>query len=142
MKSNSDFIFIKEIRTSTVRIRLLKSGIIHYTYLLNSEIDEQGHQINHDALIELVGKNELFPILIDSEGQINITLEGRKKVRELEAIVPLSHRAIVISTLSQRILANFYIKFHKPLVSTKVFDTHIEALAWLNKHQVKIKYEL
>lgn len=138
----NDFIFIKEVITGTVRIRLLKSGIIHYTYLLNSEIDEHEHQINHNALIELVGKSELFPILIDSEGQINITPEGRKKVRELESIVPLSHRAIVISTLSQRILANFYIKFHKPLVATKVFNTHMEALAWLKKCKVKIKTEL
>ncbi len=84
----------------------------------------------------------MFPILIDSEGQINITPEGRKKVRELESIVPLSHRAIVISTLSQRILANFYIKFHKPLITTKVFNTHSEALTWLKKCKVKIKTEL
>jgi hypothetical protein len=125
--------FTKEILTNTVRLRLLSNDIIHYTYLPNSEIDETEHQINHNALVELIGNGEKRSVLIDSDEFINITPEARKLIRTLESIVPISSRALVIESLNQRILANFYIRFYKPIVPTKIFNNYEDALQWLNK---------
>lgn len=127
-----DYNFTKEIITNTVRLRLLTNGIIHYTYLPNTEVNEAEHQINHIALIELVGKDKKFPLLADSDDFINITPEARKFIRILEPLIPISARALVIKSLSQRILANFYIKFHKPMVPTKIFHNYEDAFEWLN----------
>lgn len=125
-----DYSYIKEINTNTVRLRLLLSGVVHYTYLPNSEVDVSEHQLNHVALVEITG-NKKMPLLIDADEVINLTPDARKLVRELEEIVPVTKRAIVIKTLSHRLLANFYIAFNKPIVPTKVFNNYDDALNWL-----------
>lgn len=124
--------FTKEIVTNTVRLRLLSIGIIHYTYLPNSEVDEVEHQINHNAIIELVGKDKKYPVIIDGDEFVNVTAEARKLIRTLEPLIPVTARALVIKSLSQRILANFYIHFHKPIVPTKIFTNYEDALIYLN----------
>lgn len=126
--------FTKEIITNTVRLRLLSCGIVHYTYLPNSEVDEKEHQKNHDALIELVGKEQKYPLLIDADAFINVTPEARKLVRKLEPIVPISARAMIINSLGQRILVSFYIKVQKPLVPTKIFNNYEEGIQWLQEN--------
>lgn len=120
----------KEIITNTVRLRLLSNGVVHYTYLADSVVNEKEHQLNHNALVEISG-NKKVPLLIDAEDFINLTPEARKFIRELETIVPISKRAIVVKSFSQRLLANFYIKFHKPIVPTKIFVNHDYAVKWL-----------
>jgi hypothetical protein len=125
--------FTKEMVTSTVRMRLLSCGIVHYTYLPNSEVDEKEHQLNHNALVQLIGKDEKFPLLIDADQFINVTPEARKLVRQLEATVPISARAMIITSLGQRILASFFIKIQKPIVPTKIFNNYPEGIEWLKK---------
>ena len=132
MDTRQNYNFTKEIITKTVRLRLLSEGIIHYTYLPNSEVDEVEHQINHNATIELVGTDKKYPALVDGDEFINITAEARKLIRTLEPIVPLKARAIIIISLSQRILANFYIHYHKPIVPTKIFNNYEDAFLYLN----------
>lgn len=60
MDEQIDFSFTKEIITNTVRLRLLTIGIIHYTYLPNSEVDEKEHMLNYQATIELIGEGRNF----------------------------------------------------------------------------------
>lgn len=44
--------------------------------------------------------------------------------------------AIVVVGLLQRITADFYLKFNKPEVPTKIFRTEIKAREWLLKFKV------
>ncbi len=125
--------FIKEKITKTARLRLLSCGIIHYTYLPGFEVCEKEHLENHHALLELVGTEKKYPVLMDSSEFILVTTEARKLVRQLEPIIPVSKRAFLIKTLSQRIATSFYIKLHKPLVPTKIFTNYEEAYDWLIK---------
>lgn len=122
---------IKESATQTVRLCLLPNGIVHYTYLPNSEVDEAAHQANHDALVDMVGKDTKVPVLIDASEFVTLTPEARKLARNLETIVPISKRAFVIKSLGQRMLASFYITFHQPIVPTKIFTSYREAEFWL-----------
>ena len=126
--------FSKEIVTPTVRLRLLSCQIVHYTYLPNSEVDEKEHQRNHDALIELIGKEQKHPLLIDADAFINVTPEARKLVRILESTVPISARAMIITSLGQRILVSFYIKIQKPIVPTKIFNNYEDGIKWLQEN--------
>lgn len=41
--------------------------------------------------------------------------------------------AVVIDNLALKLLANFYIKVFKPKVVTRVFDSEIKAINWLNQ---------
>ena len=121
----------KEIVTNTVRLRLLSNGVVHYTYLPDSVVSEVEHQQNHNALVQFSISGEKLPVLIDANDFINLTPQARKLIRELEAIVPISKRALVIRSFSQRLLSNFYIKYHKPIVSTKIFESYEDAIKWL-----------
>lgn len=135
MEHHSDYHYTKEITTNTIRLRMLSNGIIHYTYLPDAEVDEVEHLQNHKALLELVNEKAKYPALLDGDDFAVVTPEGRKLVRELEPYIPVSARAMVIKQLGQRMLANFYIKFHKPIIPTKIFNDHQEALKWLNEYQ-------
>ncbi len=126
--------YTKEIVTPTLRLRLLSCGIVHYTYLPNSEVDEKEHQQNHNALIELVGKEQKYPLLVDADEFINVTPEARKLIRKLESIVPIRARAMVITSLGQRILASFYIKVQQPIVPTKIFNNYEDGIQWLQEN--------
>jgi len=122
--------YTRKILTRTARLRLLENGIIHYTYFPDIEVDENDHIENYKALVEITG-NVKHPLLIDSGELISITPEARKKIRELEPQVPISVRAVVIKSLGQRMLTNFYIKFHEPIVQTKIFENYDDALKFL-----------
>lgn len=130
MKVDIQYNHTKEIVTNTVRLRLLSNGVVHYTYLENSIVNEKEHQLNHKALVE-ISENKKIPLLIDANEFINLTPEARKLIRELEEVVPISKRALVIRSFSQRILSNFYIKFYKPIVPTKIFENYDYAMKWL-----------
>lgn len=123
--------YTKEIITNTIRLRLLSNGVVHYTYLANSVVNEKEHQLNHNALIELVGMDKKHPLLIDAYEFVNLTPEARRLIRELENVVPISKRGLVIRSFSQRILSNFYINFYKPIVPTKIFESYDFAMKWL-----------
>ena len=60
----------------------------------------------------------------------NATEEAR---RYAAANVPEGRiaEAIIIGSLPVRIMGNFYLKFHKPEVPTRMFDDREEALKWL-----------
>lgn len=123
--------YTKEVLTNTIRFRLLSNGVVHYTYLPDSIVCEKEHQLNHDALVGLSENGKKLPILIDAYEFINITPEARRFIRELEKVVPISKRAIVIRSFSQRLLSNFYIKVYKPIVPTQIFDSYEYAMEWL-----------
>lgn len=126
----SDLKYTKEILTRTLRLRLLENGIVYYTYLPEVDVDANDHIENHKALVEITG-NVKHPLLIDSDEIISVTPEGKDKIRELEPLAPITVRAVIIKSLGHRLLTSFYIKFHKPMVPTKLFDNYDEALSFL-----------
>lgn len=123
--------FTKEVVTNTARLRLLSNGVVHYTYLANAIICEKEHQHNYNALVSLSENGNKLPILVDAFEFATVTPEGRQLIRDLENVVPISKRAIVIHSFSQRLLSNFYIKVYKPIVPTKIFDSYDYAMKWL-----------
>ncbi len=133
LEETKNYNYLKEIVTNTIRLRLLDNGIIHYTYLPNVEVDDIQHQINHEALLKLVDSDKKHPALLDGDDFANVTPEGRRLVRELEPLIPVSARAMVIKQLGHRIAGNFYIKFHKPIIPTRIFNSHEEAIIWLKQ---------
>lgn len=45
--------------------------------------------------------------------------------------------AIVISNFAQKLIADFYLKFHKPKMPTKIFNSREKALEWIQSLQEK-----
>lgn len=59
------------------------------------------------------------------------------KVREWMAAPPVRSYtiadALVINSLPQKMLADFYLKFDKPVNPTRIFNSRDKALDWINK---------
>ncbi len=126
-----EILCMKEVFTNTLRLRLLNNGIIHYTYITNAEIEEEDHLANHKALLNIAVVGKKHPLLVDSEDFILLSPGAQRLIRKLEPLIPVTCRAVVVRSMSQRILSNFYVKFHKPYIPTHIFSTHAEAIAWI-----------
>lgn len=121
---------INQIKTSTAHMRLLKNGIVHYTYLPKAKIDVEQQLENHYALIELLGDKK-HPLLLDASELVDISPDARLKVKELEPISPILARAFVTQSLGHKLMISFYLKFNKPYVQNKVFSNYEDAVEWL-----------
>lgn len=98
--------YTKELRTDTVRMRLLENGILLYTFLPDVEIDAETHLVNHKAVVGFLN-NVKTPVLVDSYEQVNFTSEARQLIRELETLVPQTKRALLIKNLTHRSCLKF-----------------------------------
>lgn len=127
--------YTKEIVTKTVRLRLLENDTIYYTFLENGIVNEKEHLLNHKALHD-IADGKKYPMIIDSHEMASITPEAKKLIRQTEVAAPITCRAVVVKSVSQRMLANFYIKFHYPVVPTTVFDNCEDALLWVSDKKV------
>lgn len=126
--SKSDI--INEICTSTIRLRLLKNSIIHYTYTVNETINIEHHSENHIALKKIATLKQ-HPLLIDAFDFVNFTNEARKHIRSLEPVAPILARAIVTESLANKLSINFYTTVFKPIYPLKVFANYESAVKWL-----------
>jgi len=121
---------VKEVFTPTVRLRLLKSAIIHYTYLPNAELGLEEAKFNHQAFIDL--RTDVHPLLIDSmEGFINPTKEYADYIRSREPYTPLIGRAVVTNSLAHNLILSIYYKVNDTMYPFKVFKSYSEAENWL-----------
>ena len=59
--------------------------------------------------------------------------EAKELFASKEYCVLRKATAFVVKQLSFRLMAAFYIKFHKPLSPTQIFGSEEEALIWLRK---------
>ena len=75
-------------------------------------------------------------VLIKTAPFLNVTKAAREESLKPEHLKYILAQAIVVENLANRIVGNFYIRFHQPTVPTKLFTNQEDALQWL---QVKIK---
>jgi hypothetical protein len=82
---------------------------------------------------EMVNYNKT-PVMADSRHYTHFTDEIRRFYASKEAAERISAMAIIICSLPTRIIGNFFIKMHKPLYPTRLFNTEEEASKWLCKY--------
>jgi hypothetical protein len=90
-----------------------------------------------DAMEVRAQKERICPILTPNLWIIGEHTNPDKDAREYACLKEntsfRSADALVISSLSQRIVANFYLKVNKPPVPTRFFLTESDALKWLQQ---------
>ena len=121
--------------TQAAEISLIENHIIRVRFLNNADVTlEQAKEITSTAF-ELTG-NHPFVSLIDARDILgSMSAEARDYFAK---DIPLSQKriaqAILIDNVPIRLLANFYLKFHKPIVPADTFGDEKEALTWLRLH--------
>lgn len=116
-----------ELEKSVVSI---DDNVIHIHLKSGQEIELSDAVFIVEAMGKL-GKGRKFPILIDAGEFSSVDKEARIFSAAAESNLYTLADAIAYCNLAQKLLANFYIKYNKPTVPTRVFPTKEEALIWL-----------
>lgn len=84
------------------------------------------------AAIETFYSGKKFPLLVDIREIKSISPEAREHftLKDRESVVKAF--AMLLSSSLSRIIGNFFLSFHKPVVPVKLFDNEKKALAWLS----------
>lgn len=60
-----------------------------------------------------------------------VTKEAKELLASKEIAINTVAKALLIQSLADRIMANFYLTLNKPYVTTKIFTDKIKAVEWL-----------
>lgn len=72
-----------------------------------------------------------YPLVIDIRTLLYMDREAREYFASAAATKSLKACALLISSPTSRILADFFIKFHKPAIPTRAFNNLESAEKWL-----------
>lgn len=128
-----------------LRILVKDLGFVKIYFIKELDILESVYQenctVDKEEALQVVQTSRAFNnvqnkyiLAIGLNHFINITPEARIVfAEEMKKDKQLQKMAILINSLAYRILANFFIRFDKPPILTKVFDTRNDAIDWLLK---------
>ena len=89
-------------------------------------------QLAHKAVGELAQGKQL-PLLIIAEKDATLDTEAMAYMAREDSNPYSSAEAVLIFSISQKLLGNFYLRFNKPQKPTKVFTKMDAALDWLEQ---------
>lgn len=102
-------------------------------FMPDSEVEEEdAAEILEKAALTYTG--EAFVVVADIRNMKSISNEARaylagKHAEQLHAAV-----AILVDGMATRLIANFFINFHKPSRPTRIFSDEQKAIEWLKKY--------
>jgi hypothetical protein len=122
---------VDRIQLSSADVMLLDNGLVHVniktenevTLGMASSIAEAREQLSDGvARLVLITANSKN-VIPSPKGREFLATSGRSKY--------IIANAIVIGSISQKLMINFFIKINKPVIPTKFFDNNQNAIDWL-----------
>ncbi len=120
----------QRIEIAEAIITLREDGIIEVNYLKGTRITVE-LQLKVLAVFKDLTDDINRPFLFTAMDYVSITKEAQENAIRTESIYPALATAVVADNLAYRLIANFYMKVHKPKTPYKVFDDEKSANAWL-----------
>lgn len=111
--------------------KLNNYGIVEIC-LLNkvNEIEKEHLVILRDTIYQ-IGEGKKMPVFFCANEFLGITGEARKYAASKEAGEYTLANAVLIKSLANKLLFNFFLNINKPLIPTKGFNSQSEAFEWL-----------
>jgi len=111
-------------------------GILWIIHKDGTEMDIEKAKEHAEACYKMCNGNPTR-MIIDARGKYAIiTPEAKDYLAHNEEIIKIRKaHAILVDSVANRLLANFYFKFNKPLGPGKVFNSKQSALLWLSKYK-------
>lgn len=78
-----------------------------------------------------------YPTLADARGVTSISKEARDYFASPEGTVLLLASALLLDSVLNRFLGNFFLQINKPTIPLKLFTEEKEALKWLQQFKTK-----
>jgi len=117
------------IKLGFATVTLLENNIINSHILIKDSVTAQQVKLILDAYLKL-GEGKKRPHLITATKFVIMEKEAMEFI-STEANKFGIADAFVIRSLPQKIIGNFYLKFHKPKIPTKLFTSKEKAITWL-----------
>lgn len=127
---------VRKIEHDQVIICMRDDGIIHVTFLPNTEItiEFQHELIEH---YKTITENKKSRFIFEGGEFISIDKEARENAIKIEGLSPCVASAVVVKNLGQKIIADFYYMVNKPKLPFKVFWNFDNAIEWLKSLEIK-----
>jgi hypothetical protein len=107
-----------------------ESNIVIIRISDNVELDVEDVKEMFAKRLEVIGENP-YAIINISGKHSGITSEARKLAAEPQYALYRQAFAMVVNSLAQRIIGNFYIKFDSPPSPARVFNDEKAAFEWV-----------
>jgi hypothetical protein len=122
------------IETKTATFSMLEESIVLVVIKEDTEVDVPDAIENYHATLKLTG-GKRFTVLVDARLPASITKEARDYSSDPAKYTHTIAQAVVVTSLANRILANFIMLFLKrnKTVDMKVFSGYDLALNWLRR---------
>ena len=121
---------INEIQLNFAKVQLYEPALIRIEIFSGTIIGLKESKSMNDAIGVLSeGKESLVLIVADEFAQFDRDSSDLSASEEGQRYTVAD--ALVVKSLSQKILANFYLKFNKPVKPTRIFTNEEEAITWL-----------
>lgn len=105
-------------------------GIVQVNFGDNIELDLKESVEIIDTIGEFTGGKKALILNIAGKST-SATSAARDYSASVGGLKYTIADAFVVTNIAQKILANFYLSFNKPLVNTRIFDDEAEAVEWL-----------
>jgi len=123
---------MRSAKTAKAEIRLLTPDIVYMRIFDEAHLELGDVKELNRLKRELVGNNA-HSVLLVSGKYTTIAKEAREFSSGKEVGENRKAKAIVVSSLAQSLIANFFIKFHRTGSKVRAFDNEAAALAWLQR---------
>lgn len=107
-----------------------KSGIVRVEYKEAVEIELKDVK-EHIKILQKLSEGKPVPVLVDGRKDLTISPEAREYASSKEFEGLRSAQALLVGSLATKLIANFYINFHKPPHPAQIFADEKEAVEWL-----------
>ena len=127
-------VYKKHIKLAKAQLYLIEEGftLLVFNDKVSFELEDaiEVDEITYDLI-----EGAPFVTLVDARNiRSNISHEARDFFAKNEKIARIRKgQAIVVNNLHTKIIANFYMKFHKPENPVKIFSNYKKAENWLIK---------
>ena len=127
--------YLKSIELEKVFLHLVEEGFVILEFKDNVNIEvEDAKEIDQLIVDELINNNHFVALIDARDVTSTITAEAREFFANDELVLEIRKaQAIVVNNLHTKLLANFYMKFHKPKNPIKIFSDYDTAEKWIRE---------
>lgn len=106
------------------------NGIVHVKFNEGSEVEPRDVDEIHSGALRLSGGR---PYCTLADSRVNMTSTKEAREYSSKGLYKENHlaNAILVNSTAVKLMANFYMRFYKPPIPTKIFNTEVEACNWL-----------
>jgi hypothetical protein len=127
---SDSIILLETIHVPTMHISLRSDHIIQIVPDDGVQISLENVKLQIAAIGEL-GRGKKYPVLVYSGAGTHIDTETMNYVATEKSNPFALAEAYLISNISHKLLASFYLKINRPSRPTRAFTNEKEALTWL-----------